>query len=54
MFRHVAFQLRIFVCVGNIDVFNAVVDSHREDYFAQDVLKNCHEQIQQKVGGDFS
>jgi 26S proteasome regulatory subunit N9 len=34
---------------GNIDVFNAVIDSNREVYFAQEVLKNCHEQIQQKV-----
>ena len=34
---------------GNIDVFNAVIDSNRELYFAQEVLKNCHEQIQQKV-----
>lgn len=34
---------------GNIDVFNAVIDSNKEAYFSQDVLKNCHDQVQQKV-----
>lgn len=34
---------------GNIDVFNEVIDSNKDAYFAQDVLKNCHDQVQQKV-----
>ena len=34
---------------GNIDEFNSTIDNNREIYFAQEVLKNCHEQTQQKV-----
>lgn len=34
---------------GNIDEFNAVVDNNRDAYFSQEVLKNCHEKVQQKV-----
>jgi 26S proteasome regulatory subunit N9 len=34
---------------GNIDIFNAIIDSNREAYFAQDVLRVSHEKIQQKA-----
>jgi 26S proteasome regulatory subunit N9 len=43
------YDLVIALNQGNIDVFNSVVDSNKESYFAQDVLKNCHDQVQQKV-----
>ena len=34
---------------GSIDNFNSLLDKHRDQYFSQEALKNCHEQVQQKV-----
>eukprot|EP00602_Paraphysomonas_sp_CaronLab_P000635 CAMPEP_0185025892 /NCGR_PEP_ID=MMETSP1103-20130426/9438_1 /TAXON_ID=36769 /ORGANISM="Paraphysomonas bandaiensis, Strain Caron Lab Isolate" /LENGTH=375 /DNA_ID=CAMNT_0027559273 /DNA_START=1 /DNA_END=1128 /DNA_ORIENTATION=+ len=34
---------------GDIDAYNSIVESNRDLYFGQDVLRNCHDKIQQKV-----
>ena len=34
---------------GDIDAYNNIVETHKDAYFSQEVLSNCHATIQQKV-----
>lgn len=42
-------ELVLSLHAGDVDVFNRLVDSHRDRYFSQPVLASKHEQIKQKV-----